>query len=89
MLEAGEDNNVCCQLLKLQMDRILVKGHWHGKLKDNAQVLEAQGQVVDELPTRGKESATCETVCEDERPIGKKRRTVLKCPPSGGHFNFQ
>ena len=27
------------------MDRILVKGYWHGKLKDNSQVLEIECQV--------------------------------------------
>jgi hypothetical protein len=82
MLEAGDDNKACCQLLKLQMDRILVQVYWHGKLKDNAQVLEIQYQVVDEMPTHGKEPATCRTVHDDERPIGKKKRTVLKCPLS-------
>jgi hypothetical protein len=40
MLEAGDDKDACCQLLNLQMDRVLVMGYWHGKLKENVQVLE-------------------------------------------------
>ena len=70
MFEAGEDNSACYQLLKLQMDRILVKRYCLGKLKDNANVLENQCQVVDKLPGHGKEPATCKTVRDCEWTTG-------------------